>query len=195
MMNVTCSGSCFRFRTSFAARPTATRSRERRSAIASSSVIRSPEAAFSSTSRNGCALGLDEAELRHRLEQAGVPRELEERVEAGALSRPEAVAELLEVACEEAGRIAVALGRLVGELLRLGAGEPHRGDEGILELREALGERLRAGPDREHHRQPCSFEPEAAEVVMRRRVLEGGAQRGVADQELGLRLLGVVRLE
>ena len=54
---------------------------------------------------------------------AGVARELEERVEAGALARAEAVAELLEVAREEAGRIAVALGRLVRELLGLGARE------------------------------------------------------------------------
>src|SRR5436309_8737417 len=184
MMKVTRSGSCSRFRTSFAARPTATRSRERRSWIASSSVMRSPEAAFSSTSRNGGTRGLDEAELRHRLEQPGVARQLEERVEAGALARPEAVAELLEVAREEAGRVAVALGRLVRELLRLGAGEPHRGDERVLELGEPLAERLGTGPDREHHRQPGPLEPEPAEVVMRRRVPEGGAQRGVADQEL-----------
>src|SRR3954451_9846369 len=148
MMKVNRSGACSRFRTSFAARPTATRSRERRSWIASSSVMRSPEAAFSSTSRNGGTRGLDEAELRHRLEQPGVARQLEERVEAGALARPEAVAELLEVAREEAGRIAVTLGSLERELLGLGSGEPHRRDQGVLEFREPLGERLRGTPQR-----------------------------------------------
>ena len=105
-------------------------------------------------------VGLDEAQLRHGLEQPGVARELEERVEAGALARAEAVAELLEVAREEAGRIAVPLGRLVRELLGLGAREPHRGDERVLELREPLGERLRARPDGEHHRQTRPLEPE-----------------------------------
>src|SRR5438093_7387165 len=136
MMKVTRSGSCSRLRISFAARPTATRSRERRSWTASSSEIRSPEVALSRISATGVRSamltgqpsvgrscdrgtgGLDEAELGHRLEQARVARELEERVEAGALARAEAVAELLEVAREEAGRIAVPLGRLVGELLR-----------------------------------------------------------------------------
>src|SRR5579862_718155 len=120
MMKVTSSGSWRRFRISFAARPTAMRSRERRSWIASSSVMRSPSIALSSNSRNGSTRALDEAELRHRLEQAGIARELEERVQAGALARAEAVAKLLEVAREEPGRIAVALGRLVRELLGLG---------------------------------------------------------------------------
>src|SRR5579884_2747719 len=115
MMNVTRSGSWSRFRISFAARPTATRSRERRSWIASSSVMRSPSTALSRISRNGGTRRLDEAQLGHRLEQAGVSGELEERVEAGPLARAEPVAELLEVAREEAGRIAVPLGRLVGE--------------------------------------------------------------------------------
>src|SRR6478672_9327111 len=122
MMNVTRWGSCSRLRISFAARPTATRSRERRSSTASSSVIRSPEVAFSRISAtldrsatlmsqppvgrscDACADGLDEAELRHVLEQAGITRELEEGVEPGALARAEAVAELLEVPSEEAGR-------------------------------------------------------------------------------------------
>src|SRR5581483_2671663 len=136
MMNVTCAGSCSRLRISFAARPTATRSRERSSSTASSSEMRSPETARSRISETrvpsatlisgppesaqhflglSCDGGpgrLDEAQLRHRLEQARVARELEEGVETGALARPEAVAELLEVACEEAGRIAVAIGRL-----------------------------------------------------------------------------------
>src|SRR5579884_3569102 len=113
MMNVTRSGSWSRFRISFAARPTATRSRERRSWTASSSVIRSPSIALSRISRNRCTRCLDEAELGHRVEQAGVAGELEERVQAGALARAEPVAELLEVAREEAGRIAVSLGRFV----------------------------------------------------------------------------------
>ena len=55
MMNVTRSGSCSRLRISFAARPTATRSRERRSSIASSSVIRSPEVAAPGSRPRGCA--------------------------------------------------------------------------------------------------------------------------------------------
>ena len=58
-----------------------------------------------------------------------VARHLEEGVEAGPLTRPEAVAELLEVARQEAGWISVALARLVGKLLGLGAREPDRGDE------------------------------------------------------------------
>ena len=45
---------------------------------------------------------LHEAQLGDHVELAGVARELEERVQAGALARPEAVAELLEVAGEEA---------------------------------------------------------------------------------------------
>ena len=60
----------------------------------------------------------DEAQLGHLVELADLVGELEERVEAGALARAEAVAELLEVAGEEAGRVAVALGRLVRERLR-----------------------------------------------------------------------------
>src|SRR6266567_368058 len=112
MMNVTRSGSCRRFRTSFAARPRSPSPESRR-----------PEW----IPRRSCHRGagrLDEAELRHRLEQPGVARELEERVEAGALARAEAVAELLEVARKEAGRVAVPLGRLERELLGLGAREP-----------------------------------------------------------------------
>ena len=63
------------------------------------------------------------------LELADVARHLEEGVEPGALARPERVAELLEVAREVPGRIAVALARLVREHVRLGPGEPDRGDE------------------------------------------------------------------
>src|SRR5581483_2369717 len=82
----------------------------------------------------------DEAQLGHLVELAGLLCELEERVETGPLARPEAVAELLEVAGEEAGRVAVALGRLVRERLRVGAGGAERGEEGVLELDE-LGAR------------------------------------------------------
>ena len=132
---------------------------------------------------------VDEAELGHALELADVARQLEERVEAGALARPERVAQLLEVAGEVAGRIAVALARLAREHLRLRARQPHRGDERVLELGDAVGDRLRRGPDREHHRQPGPLEPEPAEVVVRRRVLERAPQRRVADQELRVGLL------
>src|SRR5207248_5916828 len=142
----------------------------------SSSVIRSPEVALSRISAtgvrsamltgqpsvgrscDGCSCGLDEAELRHRLEEPGVAGELEERVEAGPLARAEAVAELLEVARKETRGIAVPLGRLVGELLGLRTGEPHRSNERVLELREPFRERLGAGPDREHHGQPRALE-------------------------------------
>src|SRR6185437_16609620 len=95
-----------------------------------------------------------EAELGHRLDEAGIARELEERVEPGALTRTEAIPELLEVPREETGWVAVPLGRLVRELLWLGAGKAHRGDKRVLELREPVGERLRARPDCEHHREP-----------------------------------------
>src|SRR5205814_4486933 len=97
---------------------------------------------------DGEAGGLDEAELRHRLEQAGVARQLQERIEAGALARAEAVAELLEVAREEAGWIAVPLRGLVRELLGLGAREPHGRDQRVLELGEPFRERFRTRPDR-----------------------------------------------
>ncbi len=51
------------------------------------------------------------------------------------------------------------------------------------------GARVGAGPDGEDHRQPRALEPEPAEVVVRRRVLEGAAKRRVADQELRVGLL------
>src|SRR5262249_2582711 len=70
----------------------------------------------------------DEAKLRHLVELAYVARQLEEGVEAGALARTEAVPELLEVTREEAGRVAVARGGLVGECLRLRAGGANGGD-------------------------------------------------------------------
>ena len=94
------------------------------------------------------------------------------------------VAELLEVAREEAGRVAVAVARLVREPLGLGAREPDRGDERLLELGEPFDDGLGCGPDGEDHRQARALEPEAAEVVVRRRVLERAAERRVADQEL-----------
>src|SRR5438046_2051984 len=72
-----------------------------------------------------------EAELRYPGELARVTRQLEERVETGALPRPEAVAQLLEVAGEKARRVAVAVARLVGQLLGLGARQANRGDEGV----------------------------------------------------------------
>src|SRR5215210_6339552 len=62
-----------------------------------------------------------EAKLRDLVELADVARELEERQQAGALARAETVAQLLEVASEKAGGIAVPLARLVRESLRLGA--------------------------------------------------------------------------
>ena len=71
----------------------------------------------------------DEAELGDVLELADVAGHLEERVEPGALARPERVAELLEVAREVPGRIAVALARLVREHVRLGPRQPHGRDE------------------------------------------------------------------
>ena len=123
------------------------------------------------------------------VELADVAGHLEEGVEPGPLARPEAVAELLEVPGEEARRVAVAVARLVGEPLGLGAREPDRGDERLLELAEPVDDRLRRGPDREDHRQPGPLEPETAEVVVRRRVLERAAEGGVADQEPRVGLL------
>ena len=135
------------------------------------------------------APAVDEAQLGHLVELADVVCELEERVEAGALARAEAVAELLEVAGEEAGRVAVALRGLVREQLGLGARGAHRGDERVLELGEIRMRRLGRSPDREHHRQAGALEPQPAEVVVRRRVLERRLQRRVADQQLRLGLL------
>src|SRR6186713_801473 len=70
----------------------------------------------------GNRFAVDEAQVRDAVELADVSCELEEREERGAFSRAEAVAELLEVAGEEPGRIAIAVHRLVGEHLRLRAG-------------------------------------------------------------------------
>ena len=85
-------GSFRRFRTSFATRPTSTRSRERSSAMASSSEIRSPserpvedivDARVSARRRPSCGhLLADEPELGHVVELADVAGHLEEGVEA-----------------------------------------------------------------------------------------------------------------
>ena len=87
---------------------------------------------------SACGRVADEAELGNVVELADVARHLEEGVETGPLARPEAVAELLEVPRQEAGRVAVALARLVGEPLGLGAGQAHGGDERVLQLEQAL---------------------------------------------------------
>src|SRR5439155_16131218 len=133
---------------------------------------RAPRATRCAPPSDCCLRPGDEAELRDLVELTDVSGKLEERQQAGALPRAEAVAELLEVAGEEAGRVAVALARLVGELLRLGAGGEDRVDQRLLELVEARGRRVGTSPDREDHRQAGPLEPEPAEVVVRRRVLE-----------------------
>src|SRR5438128_2127326 len=179
-MNVMRSGSALRFRITFAARPTATRSRDSSSASASSSEIRSPSTALPRTSVTltshprtrawhryvlvdtaaqagslSCvtvrrALRTrawhrcvsyddrlsDEAELGHLVELSGFVGELEEGHQARALARAEAIAQLLEVTSKEAGRITVALARLVRQAFRLGPRQPHRRDEGVLQLNE-----------------------------------------------------------
>src|SRR5712691_11698164 len=63
----------------------------------------------------------DEPPLRHLVQLARVAGQFEEGHQPGSFSRAEAITQLLEVAREETGRIAVALARLVGELLGLGA--------------------------------------------------------------------------
>src|SRR5207244_2486334 len=84
--------------------------------------------------RGSCDHGLsDEPQLRDLLELARLVGQLEERHQPCPFPRAEAVAQLLEVPCEEAGRIAIPFARLVGEAFRLGPGEPHRRDQGILE--------------------------------------------------------------
>ena len=118
------------------------------------------------------------------VELPDVARHLEERVQAGPLARPEAVAQLLEVAREEAGGIPVRVARLLREQLGLRAREPHRGDERVLELDKPFDDRLRRRPDGEDHRQPGLLEPEPAEVEVRRRILERAVERRVADEEL-----------
>ena len=51
-----------------------------------------------------------------------------------------------------------------------------------LQLAQALVDLLPAGPDGVDHREPGALLPEPAEVVVRRGVLEGTAERRVADQ-------------
>src|SRR5215210_8665543 len=152
----------------------------------SSSISSSRATAYSvmgPLSSDGCFGTGHEAELRNLVELADVAGELEERQQPRALARAEAVAQLLEVAREEAGRVAVALARLVREVLRLGAGGQHRVDQRLLQVREPLGDRLGARPDREDHREAGALEPQSPEVVVRRRVLERALERRVADQE------------
>src|SRR5205814_8558513 len=110
------------------------------------------------------------------------------RQQPGTLARAEAVAKLLEVARQEAGRVAVAFARLVGEPLGLGAGMPYRSDERALQLGEAGRRVLGRGPDGEDHRQAGALEPKATEVMVRGRVLERRLQCRVADQERRLGL-------
>src|SRR6266508_1390924 len=103
---------------------------------------------------------MDEAEIGHPIQLAGAARKLEEGEERGALARPEAVAQLLEVARQEAGGIAVALARLPREKLRLRARLPHGGDERVLELPDPLRRWVGAGPHGEDHRQPGPLGPQ-----------------------------------
>src|SRR5215208_7990827 len=113
-----------------------------------------------------------EPELGHAVELADAPCELEERQKTRPLARAERVAKLLEVAGQEPRGIAVAGARLVRELLRLVSRAPDGGDQCVLEIAELAVCLLPRGPHREHHRQTCALEPEAAEVVVRSRVLE-----------------------
>ena len=143
-MKVIRSGSVRRARSSFATRPTASevaRLEQRdRLHVVDPLARRAPcrgSRRCSERSRDDGS-GRDEPQLRHLVELADVVRQLEERVEPGALARAEAVAELLEVAGEEAGRVAVALGCLVRE--RLGLARGRRGP------RRRAPPRARAGP-------------------------------------------------
>ena len=119
-------------------------------------------------------------------ELAHVARHLEELDQPLPLARAEAVAQLLEVAREEAGRVAVRLARLPRQPLGLGAGEPHGGDERVLEVDEPVDQRLGRRPDGEDHRQTGPVEPEPAEVEVRRGILERASQRRVADEQRGV---------
>ena len=73
--------------------------------------------------------------------------QLEEREQAGALARAEAVAELLE-SPGESRRVAVALARLVGELLGLGAGGAGGGRRAPARARPSRGAPARGRPRR-----------------------------------------------
>src|SRR5207248_4005641 len=124
-----------------------------------------------------------EPELRHGVELADVAGQLQERQQAGALARAKRVAQLLEVAGKETRWIAIALARLVGEPFGLGSGTADRGDERLLQLAQTGRGVFRCSPDREDHRQAGSFEPEAAEIVVRSRILESRLQGRIADQQ------------
>ena len=84
---------------------------------------------------------------------------------------------------QETGRVAVALARLEGEplgLLARGRTESTQAPQ----LEQSRMRLVRRRPDREHHREAGPLEPQPAEVVVRRRVLERPLQRSVADQQL-----------
>src|SRR6185295_13496367 len=89
----------------------------------------------------------DETELGDVLELADVTSHLEEGVEPGPFARPERVAELLEVAREIPGGIAVALDPLEGEHVWLGPRQPNARHERALDLRDAGRNRLGCRPD------------------------------------------------
>src|SRR6185312_12013354 len=149
-MNVTRPGSERRLRSSWAARPIRTSSREVRRTRASSSEIRSPDNALSrtpATSRSACTstaigsgylLELDEAKLRHGVQLTRQVGQLEEPHGALALARAEVVSQLLEVPGEEAGRPPVLVGGPPRELLRLRPGERQRAQVRTLEVLEPL---------------------------------------------------------
>ena len=132
---------------------------------------------------------VDEAKVRDAVELAHVARELEEREEGGALPGAEPVAELLEIARQEARRVAVAVHRLVGEHLGLRARFADGRDERVLELLDAFGRGVGARPDGEDHREARALGPDTAEIVVRGRILERAPKSGVADQELRVRRL------
>src|SRR6266550_3505686 len=123
------------------------------------------------------------------LDLPGLRGQLEEREKTRALTGTEAVAQLLEVAGEEAGRIAVAGTRLTREPLRLGTIPPQGGEESRLELENSVGNRLAAGEDRVNHGQAGLLEPEPPEVVMGCRVLEHALEGGIPDEERCVGLL------
>ena len=193
-MNVIRLGSVRRARSSSAALPTATRSRDSSSASASASVIRSPSSAFSRTRRRRRHAGTDARPATKRssgtsVELADVAGQLEEREEPGALARAEAVAELLEVAREEAGRVAVALARLVREHARArrAPGAPRRRARP-----RARRSRRAAGRARPRRRRPSAARCARARAGRGRGAASDPrtrSQRRVADQQLRVGLL------
>src|SRR5262245_27323895 len=137
-MNVTRPGSVRRLRSSWATRPIRTSSREVSSTRASSSEMRSPASALSSTPAtsssgftstaigSGYLLELHEAQLRHGVQLARQVGQLEEAQRPLPLARSEVVAQLLEVAGEEARRPPVLVRRAPRQALGLGAGQRQR---------------------------------------------------------------------